>query len=228
MCGRYTLTRKKEEIIRSYQERLETEIHDISEKIYAPNYNVAPSQDVAVIYNNGFNTIFDYHHWGLIPHWAKDKKIGYKMINSRVETVAEKPAFRNSFLHNRCLIIADGYFEWLKTDKGKVPYYFHLEDHNIFTFAGIRATWINGEEEINSCSIITTDAMGKAAKVHDRMPIILDPRMENDWINPKMVEKEHLLKLLEFRKNEHLNYYQVSTEANSPRNNYEEILKKEE
>lgn len=226
LCGRFTLTRRKEEIIKIYKDRLESEIEDISKKIYGESYNIAPSQDVAVIYKNGTNTVFDYHRWGLIPHWAKDKKIGYKMINSRVETIAEKPAFKNSFLFNRCLIVADGYFEWLKKDKKKVPYYFLIEDHNLFAFAGIRSTWKNGDEVINSCSIITTNAVGNAAKIHDRMPVILDPKVESYWINPRINEKEHLLKLLDCKYNDYLDFYQVSAAVNSPRNNNIEILRR--
>jgi len=112
------------------------------------------------------------------------------MINSRAETIADKPAFNNSFLFNRCLIIADGYFEWLKTDRGKVPYYFFIDNYELFAFAGIRSTWKNGDEVINSCSIITTNSLGNAVKIHDRMPVILDPKVEIEWINPRMNNKE--------------------------------------
>jgi len=226
LCGRFTLTKRKEEIIKTYRKLFESEINDISQKIYAESYNIAPSQNVTVIYKKGTNTVFDYHRWGLIPHWAKDKKIGYKMINSRVETIAEKPAFKNSFFFNRCLIIADGYFEWLKKDKEKVPYYFFIEDHKLFAFAGIRSTWINGDEVINSCSIITTNAVGKAAKIHDRMPIILNPKAESYWINPRINEKEHLLKLRDCKYSDYLDFRRVSDVVNNPKINNIEIIRK--
>jgi len=227
VCGRFTLTRKKKDILEEYQKRFNREIIDISNKIYAENYNVSPSQEVAVIYCEGKQLCFDYHKWGLIPHWSKDKKIGNKLINARVETIAEKPSFRDSFYNNRCLIIADGYYEWQKRGKGKIPFYFLLENHKIFAFAGIRALWQNGDELINSCAIITADALENIAHIHNRMPIILNSQSELDWINPEFGDKNQLLNILENNSNNRLSYYQVSTKVNNPSNNTSDLIKRE-
>lgn len=224
MCGRFTLTRKKKDIIEEYQKRFNREIKDISRNIYSESYNIAPSQEVAVLYHDGKQLNFDYHQWGLIPHWSKDKKIGYKMINARMETIADKPSFRDSFYNNRCLIIADGYYEWSKRGKEKIPYYFTLENHKLFAFAGIRSAWQNGNEIINSCSIITTDAVGDSADIHNRMPIILDLNNEMDWINPEIKEKQQLFEILGQKSNDNLSYYQVTTKVNNPKNNSSDLL----
>ncbi|NLT95290.1 MAG: SOS response-associated peptidase [Clostridia bacterium] len=224
MCGRFTLTRKKKDVIEEYQKRFNREIMDISRNIYSESYNIAPSQEVAVIYQLEDRLIFDYHQWGLIPYWSKDKKIGNKMINARIETIAEKPSFRDSFYNNRCLIIADGYYEWLKRGKEKIPYYFTLENHKLFAFAGIRAVWQNANEIVNSCSIITTDAVGDIADIHNRMPIILDANIEMDWIDPKLKEKKQLFHILDSRSNNDLDYYRVTTKVNNTNNNSNDLI----
>jgi len=227
MCGRFTLTRKKKDIIEEYEKRFNREIKDVSQKLYAENYNVTPLQEVAVIYYHGKQLVFDYHQWGLVPSWSMDRKIGNKMINARIETIAEKPSFRDSFYKSRCLIIADGYYEWLKKGREKTPYYFFLENHNLFAFAGIRSVWQNGDELINSCSIITANAAKNIAEIHSRMPIILSLKGELDWINPEFREKKQLFNVLDCRSNDYVCYYQVSTKVNNPNNNTSDLIKRD-
>lgn len=227
MCGRFTLTRKKKEIIEEFQKRFNRKIKDISSKVYDANYNIIPSRDVAVIYQRGNQLYFDYHQWGLIPHWSKEKKLGTKMINARIETIAEKPSFRDAFYNNRCLIIADGYYEWLKWGKEKIPYYFSLENHKLFAFAGLRAVWQDAGEVITSCSVITANAHEYIAGIHNRMPVILDTKGELDWIKPDSNEKKQLMEILDHRSNDGLAFYQVSTQVNNPQNNSRELIRQE-
>jgi len=225
MCGRFTLAKKKIDIINEYQQKFNWKIIDLSTKNYAPNYNITPSQEVSVIYCDDLKVYFDYHQWGLIPRWAKDKKIGSKLINARVETVAEKPSFKDAFLFNRCLIIADGYFEWGTAGKEKIPYYFFLDEGKSFAFAGLRAVWQDTGETIFSCSIITTEAKGKFKEIHPRMPVILKPEYEKDWINLELKDNDKLFEILMDNYNAKLNCCQVSKEINNPRNNGPELIK---
>jgi putative SOS response-associated peptidase YedK len=220
MCGRFTLTKK----INDIRERFKLDNENIVIDSYNVSYNIAPSQKVLVIYNDGKKDILEKHQWGLVPHWAKDIKIGYKMINARVETVAEKPSYKKSFYYNRCLIIADGYYEWIKAENKKIPYYFQINDHDLFAFAGIRAIWEKGNEIIKSCSIITAPANSITKPVHDRMPVILRSDFESIWINKDLQDKNKLLKILQDNYNDHLSFYQVSMKVNSPKNNYPELI----
>jgi putative SOS response-associated peptidase YedK len=225
MCGRYTLKKRKKDIIEEYQQKFNRRILDLSNKNPDLNYNVTPGQEVAVIYCKGSEVCFNYHSWGLIPHWSKDKKIGVKTINARMETVAEKPSFKEAFFYNRCLVIADGYYEWLKKGKERIPYYFLLGEEKTFAFAGIRAVWQDGNEIITSCSIITSEAGEKLKQIHQRMPIILKPDFELEWINPQIKEKTKLFEFLNDNNNHNLNYYQVSNKVNNAQNNSHDLIK---
>ncbi len=147
---------------------------------FVPNANISPGQDIPVVIDPVTRNV-QLFRWGLIPGWAKDPRIGYKMINARAETVAEKPSFRVSFQSRRCLIPADGFYEW-KTENGrKYPFLFTLKDRIPFTFAGLWDSWRGVEDEvINSCTIITTTPNSLVAQYHDRMPVILDD--SNRWL----------------------------------------------
>jgi putative SOS response-associated peptidase YedK len=187
-----------------------------------PNYNVAPQQNIPVVYNDGEN-VLDSFRWGLIPDWAKDETVAYKMINSRIETVADKPSFRRAFTEGRVLIPASGYFEWQKTAEGKQPYYIHVKGRDLFAFAGISAKWQSINGEIRSCSIITTEATPFLSKIHNRMPVILDKKFEQQWINPEFEDTTELLEML--KPSPEMEAYAVSSLVNSPNNNSPEILK---
>ena len=151
MCGRYTLRTPVDVLAEGF----EIEEHPSS---ITPNYNTAPTQEVAAVVEEDDKRKLEMFHWGLIPSWAKDPAIGNKMINARAETVSEKPSFRKAFKVRRCLILADGFYEWQKTDNGKQPYHIRMQDGSPFAFAGLWEVWDKYGEEIRSCTIITTDA----------------------------------------------------------------------
>jgi putative SOS response-associated peptidase YedK len=165
MCGRFTLRRS----LKFAVGQLMFDFLDLP-----PRYNIAPTQTVAVVRNSQVAQL----RWGLIPRWAK-KPI--PQINARSDTVANKPAFRDSYRNRRCLILADGYYEWKQIGKTKQPYLFEFPDHRMFAFAGIWDRW----QGIDTCAIITTEANDLGRPIHDRMPLILDPRDYETWLNPK-------------------------------------------
>jgi putative SOS response-associated peptidase YedK len=191
MCGRFTLTQSAEKI---------TEFFGLSEvSELAPRYNIAPSQLIAAIVQDKENqeNKLKWMRWGLIPSWAKDTKIGYKLINARSETLTEKPSFRNAFKRRRCLIIADGFYEWQKQEKHKQPYYIQLRDKQPFAFAGLWETWQPEDgEAIISCTIITTEANAVMQPIHDRMPVILSPDVYEQWLDPTFDQSNDLLESL--------------------------------
>ncbi len=164
-----------------------------------------------------------FFKWGLIPFWAKDKSIGNKLINARAETIAEKPSFKNSLKQKRCLVLSDGFYEWRKLGKEKVPYRITLSDDSPFAMAGIWDVWKNSEgETIKSFSIITTEANELMQDIHHRMPVILNPEDERKWISKIAVNDA--LKLLNPYPSELMKYFEVSKLVNSPNNDSPEIM----
>ncbi|NJK74406.1 MAG: SOS response-associated peptidase [Microcoleus sp. SU_5_6] len=191
MCGRFTLNTSGQIIAEFFKI---AEIPDIK-----PRYNIAPSQAVATVTfeSEKMQRQFQFMRWGLIPSWAKDAKIGNRTINARSETVAEKPAFRSAIKHRRCLIIADGFYEWQQQGKTKQPYYFQMADSKPFAFAGLWENWESPEgENITSCSIITTEANETVKPVHDRMPVILYEGNWEQWLDPSINKSQQVLSLL--------------------------------
>ncbi len=215
MCGRYSLTSSVEDISKKFNA-------DFEQK-FLINYNSAPSQNLPVITNEDIHKI-QLLKWGLIPHWAKEASIGYKMINARVETIAEKPSFKNALKRQRCIVIADGYYEWKKEANKKIPFRITLKDQSLFAFAGIWESWHNEEnEQIKSFSIITTEANDYLTEIHNRMPIILSDDQIKKWLDTK-INQEEIMSLLLPLSSEHFNAYQVSIKVNSPTNNFPEII----
>ncbi len=190
MCGRFTLTLDPDEVQQAF---------DLSSPLpaeFTPRYNIAPSQAVAVI-ANGPSRKLEFFKWGLIPSWAKDPKIGNRMINARAETLNEKPSFRTALKKRRCLILADGFYEWKKEGKTKTPVYLQLKEGEPFAFAGLWETWKSPEEEvIKSCTIITTGPNALVKKIHDRMPVILPAQAYDLWLSPDELPAEKALSLL--------------------------------
>jgi putative SOS response-associated peptidase YedK len=217
MCGRYTLRTT----IDVLAEGFEIEEHPSS---ITPNYNVAPTQEVAAVVEEDEKRKLEMFHWGLIPSWAKDPAIGNKMINARAETVAEKPSFRSAFKKRRCLILADGFYEWRKTDDGKQPYYIKMQDDSPFAFAGLWETWDKYGEEVRSGTIITTDANDLMTEIHHRMPVILHPENYEAWLDPGFDEKEALTSLLKPYPADAMEAYPVSRRVNKPSNNEPSVL----
>lgn len=215
MCGRYSFTQLAETIADKFQVK---EVPPLS-----PRYNIAPTQQVATIFldSDSSERQFKMLRWGLIPSWAKDAKMGAKLINARAETVAEKPAFRAAFKKRRCLILADGFYEWHTENGEKQPFYFRLENGEPFAFAGLWEHWEKGEgEPIESCTIITTEANELMRSIHERMPVIIDPKDYEQWLNPEIRKTE----LLQPYSSEKMIYYPVSTEVNSPKNDRSECI----
>jgi len=214
MCGRYRLARKKE-ILAEVFELQENEVE------WSPRYNIAPGQDVAVIRQDRTRPVrsFGLVRWGLVPSWAKDAKTGYKMINARAETIAEKPAFREPLQSRRCLIPADGFYEWSKSSKGQSPFCLTLADDSVFAFAGIWDRWRNPERElVETCSIITTSANALLSDVHDRMPVILKREDHDRWLDPGFKQVDDVLELLRPFQAESMHRYRVSSRVNSVKN----------
>ncbi|MDP9474197.1 MAG: SOS response-associated peptidase [Actinomycetota bacterium] len=213
MCGRYTLKTPIDVLAEHFGLRE----HPPS---LTPSYNIAPTQHVAaVVEEDGGGRRLETFRWGLVPSWAKDPSIGNKMINARAETVAEKPSFRSAFKRRRCLIVADGFYEWQKTDGGKQPHYFRMEDSSPFAFAGLWETWSGYGEEIRSCAIVTTDANDLMREIHHRMPVILPAENHAAWLDPGFEDKEALLDLLRPYPSDRMEAYPVSRRVNRPANN---------
>jgi len=211
MCGRFALPNPKK-IAGHFNLK---NIPDL-----APRYNIAPSQDIVAVrfLPNASTRELVLLNWGLIPFWAKDKKIAYKMINARAETIADKPAFRGAFKHHRCLIPASGFFEWSHKNKIKQPYFIGLKDAPIFAFAGLWEHWEGDNGEIiESCTIITTDANKTVGSMHDRMPVIIEPGQYDRWLASE-TEKKNLLSLLVPFPDKAMLAYPVGLEVNNPKN----------
>jgi len=223
MCGRFTLTATIDEII----DRFEIQAF-LEEENYTPSYNIAPSQPVLAIINDSKINRMGFLKWGLIPPWAKDVSIGYKMINSRAETLAEKPSFRNPFRKKRCLIAADSFYEWRRNDdNSKTPMRIKLKADGLFAMAGIWEQWKSPQGvPVFSCSVITTSPNELMSRIHDRMPVILKPEDEKTWLDPSITDTNYLSKLLVPFDQVQMEAYEVSTMVNSPRNNSIELIHK--
>ncbi len=222
MCGRYTLRATKKDIGHEFE--IEEENLPV---IRYGRYNIAPTQDVLAVIRSPETGLRELRllRWGLIPSWAKEKGIGNKMINARAETVHEKPSFRAAFRARRCLILADGFYEWRTIDKKKIPHFIHLPGERVFAFAGLYEVWNSPEgEKITSCTIITTSANEKMKSLHDRMPVILpDKSAWNSWLDPKNTDPRSLLEPLS---DNLIDFYAVEATVNSPRNDTPDCVKR--
>ena len=192
--------------------------------LLAPSYNVAPTNDVYAVVARGNELVLDAFHWGLVPMWAKDTKIGSKMINCRSETIAEKPSFKSAFAKRRCIIPVDGFFEWkvLPDGKSKQPMFIQRVDHEPLAFAGLWEVWKgadrNAPEALHSNTIITTTANEDMKAIHDRMPVLLPASKWNEWLDPTNHDIETLGKLLVPAPVGLLTMYPVSNAVGNVRN----------
>jgi putative SOS response-associated peptidase YedK len=210
MCGRYTLRSPAADVARAFQV-------DATPSLF-PRYNIAPTQSVPIVRKAAAREMV-LARWGLVPSWASDLSIGYKLINARSETAASKPSFRSAFRQRRCLIVVDGFFEWQKQGKHKQPYHIWLKDDGPFAFAGLWERWQEpGGEPVESFTIVTTEANGLMKPLHDRMPVILAPWDYDRWIDPQSREVDELQALLVPCPDEWLTATPVSTYVNSPKN----------
>ena len=218
MCGRYSLT---------------TGMHGLDERFtfrgeglsFEPRYNIAPTQSVLAVVNDGKSNRPEMMRWGLIPFWAKDVKISNRMINARSETVPTSSAFKRPFQKKRRLVIADGFYEWKKVRKQRIPMYVALKGGEPFGFAGLWESWKSPDGEwIQSCTIITTTPNTLVEPIHDRMPVILPQEAEHIWLNPTIEEPEVLTSLLIPFPGEAMEAYEVSPVVNSVRNEGPECI----
>ncbi len=219
MCGRFTITVTLEELLTRYL------IDDSKISVFKPNYNVAPMHNIPAVIGSDEESRLGELRWGLVPVWAKDDKIGNKMINARAETVAEKPAFKRLLKSKRCIIPADGFYEWKKDGTSKQPFRILLSDGGIFSFAGLYDTWEDLEgNKLSTCTIITTTPNSLMADIHDRMPVILRPEDEADWLGRDNDDVESLLKLLNPYDASKMKAYKVPSAVGNVRNNSKELL----
>jgi putative SOS response-associated peptidase YedK len=224
MCGRFRLSKTDKEVMKQFGVEIDPD--------YSPRYNISPSQQVRVMKladdsgaARSATVAMQMHiqRWGLVPHWAKDVKIGYKMINARSETILEKPSFRTAFKKRRCLIPADGFYEWKKdgdsNSKAKQPFHFGMKDDSLFAFAGIWEQWKAPEGAVlETCAILTTSPNELVADVHDRMPVILPASQYALWLTAEAERVERLQELLVPYPAEEMKKYPVSSVVNSPKN----------
>lgn len=217
MCGRFTLTADLDAIQLAFNlATLPT--------AFAPRYNIAPSQPVAIITNEAPTTL-SFHTWGLLPSWAKDPALANKLINARSETVHEKPSFRAAFKRRRCLIPADGFFEWKRDGKTKTPMFIHMKGRPVFALAGLWEIWNSPQgDEIRSCTILTTEANDFMKPIHDRMPVILDPADYAEWLAPGDVPALALHALMRPFDSDKMAAYAVSQLVNRPGNDMPQVI----
>lgn len=215
MCGRFVLSAEAEVVQQEFN------LDDVP--TLASRYNIAPSQPVPVITNQapGELTVVQ---WGLIPSWAKDPKMAYKMINARSETAHEKPSYRSAFKRRRCLIPTTGFYEWIKTDNGKQPYFIHCNDKEVFAFAGLWEIWNSPQgDEVWTCTILTTDANEKIQHLHHRMPVILEGDARDAWLDNDS-EQDELRGILQPFDSAKIEFYPVSKAVNNVRNDNPTLL----
>ncbi|MEQ1568682.1 MAG: SOS response-associated peptidase [Myxococcota bacterium] len=191
MCGRFALTAPASTIAEVFQVDVLPDL--------LPRYNIAPTTEIACVVQQDGHRELQSFRWGLIPMWAKDKKIAYQTLNARADTISKKPAFRAAFKRRRLLIVADGFYEWLRKDKKtKIPHLFQMADGKPFAIAGVWERWVDPADgtEVRSCSIVTTGPNSLMEPVHDRMPVILPPEVWDTWLDPQNADTAALQELL--------------------------------
>ncbi|NGQ95608.1 SOS response-associated peptidase [Brevibacillus sp. SYP-B805] len=212
MCGRFSLFANPLMFMSEFEiDNLPFDWH--------PRYNIAPGQMIPAIIADGGRRRVGQLRWGLVPSWAKEEKIGYSMINARAETLAAKPAFRQLFRRKRCIIPADGFYEWKRTEKGKQPMRITMKDGSLFAFAGLYDTWMRPDgEKLSTCTIITTQPNELVADIHDRMPVILRPEDMDIWLDREKFDADMLHSLLVPYNAAKMKAYPVSSIVGSPKN----------
>jgi putative SOS response-associated peptidase YedK len=245
MCGRYASSRRPEDLV----EEFEIDANEVKETL-APDYNVAPTKPVYAVLERPARTGTPEQEpreaqrqlrvltWGLVPFWAKDPAIGNRMINARVETVAQKPAYKKAFAVRRCLLPADGYYEWYTTDQKtkagkplKQPFYIHPADGAVLAMAGLYEIWrdpTRGDDDPErfrwTCTVLTTSAKDDLGRIHDRMPLLVEKDRQGAWLDPELSSPQELLDLLVPAAPGRLEAYPVSTAVNNVRNNGAELV----
>jgi putative SOS response-associated peptidase YedK len=218
MCGRFTLHTPEARIREAFN------LEDMDPLGLVPRYNIAPSQDVPIIRGTEVGKEMVMAKWGLVPHWSKEPKTGYSTINARIESVAEKPAYRTPFKRRRCLIPADGFYEWKVIDGKKIPHHIHMRDGDVFAFAGLWDRWEGEGHVLDSCSIIVMPANEVMKPLHERMPAIIAPANYDLWLDLRVTEKEEIMWNLHSTSSSQLMFYPISPLVNSPRHDDERCI----
>ncbi|MFI7449242.1 SOS response-associated peptidase [Nonomuraea sp. NPDC049714] len=237
MCGRYASARDKHQLLEEFQVELDGD----PDKELGPDYNVAPTKNVYAVLSrvpkDAERAVRQLRvvKWGLVPAWAKDPSVGSRMINARIETVAEKPSYRQAFAKRRCLLPADGYFEWMPVEgdkKKKQPYFIHPADGGVLAMAGLYEFWKDpGRDDddplkwLVTCTVITTDAEDELGRIHDRMPMMIEPERWAEWLDPKLTDAGLASGLLVPAQPGRLTADPVSTDVNNVRNNGPDLIR---
>ena len=220
MCGRFVQTQEAE----NYGSYFQVDV--IRTDAVLRSWNVAPTKQVYAVAEHEGERQLGTFDWGLVPFWAKDRKIGARLINARVETAAEKPAFRDSFTARRCIIPAEGFYEWEPKDRGKLPHYFFAFDRRPLALAGLWSTWKDPEsgDRVQTCTILTTEPDDVVQPIHDRMPVILPDTTWDPWLDPEMTDAGVISDLLASSAGPELIEHAVSTLVNGVANDLPELI----
>lgn len=216
MCGRFTLHTPAARIREAFA--LGTAGCAAETGELRARYNIAPSQDVAIVRAGDAGRELAMVRWGLVPHWSKEPQTKYATINARIESVAEKPAYRTAFRQRRCLVPADGYYEWRATDGVKVPYHIRRPDGDVFAFAGLWERWEGDGRVLESCTLIVMPSSAGLRPLHARMPAIIDPANYDAWLDRGITHKQDIMACLDARSAQALECFPVSRRVNSPAN----------
>jgi putative SOS response-associated peptidase YedK len=222
MCGRFTNKAKPEQI------KKELKVGTKNPNLFQPRYNIAPAQMIDVVFEPETERILSQLKWGLVPSWSKDASTSKGLINARAETLTEKPSFREAFKSHRCIIPASGFYEWQKKGTGaKQPFYFYLNDKEVFGFAGLYEEWLDKQtgELLETCTIITTEANEVLKPVHERMPVILRAENYDEWLDSKGKNTDKLQKLLVPYSADEMDSHAVSKSVNVPDTDSDELIK---
>ncbi len=222
MCGRFTLQHTPQEVAERFAAQ-----QTLFE--FPPRYNIAPMQPIAVITQNAHGDgvrALEGYRWGLVPQWAKEDSIGSKMINARVETLSEKASFKHALKRRRCLIPADGFYEWKQEDKAKTPHYIHFRDDRLWAFAGLWEEWNGpGDAPLRTCTIITGPPNGLLSTLHHRMAVILKPELEDAWLDPQ-TDMEEALAMLQTYPDSDLEAYPIGKKVGNVVNDDETLIER--
>jgi putative SOS response-associated peptidase YedK len=218
MCGRFTLHTPEAQTREAFHLDRSTELGLI------PQFNIAPSQGIPIIRDTETSREMVMAKWGLVPHWSKEQKTKYSTINARIESVAEKPTYRTPFKRRRCLIPADGFYEWKKVEGNKIPHHIRMKDGGVFAFAGLWDHWEGEGQTLDSCTIIVMPANEIMKPIHERMPVIIAPAHYDWWLDSRVTDKQEIMQYLTSAPSSQLTAFPVSTWVNSPKHNDERCI----
>lgn len=211
MCGRFTLHTSESRIREAFG------LEHTAQVGLKPRYNIAPSQDVPIVRDTDTGRTMNLARWGLVPHWSKEPKTKYSTINARIESVAEKPTYRTPFKRQRCLIPADGFYEWKSVNGRKIPHHIRMRDGGLFAFAGLWDHWEGEDQVFDSCSIIVMPANEVMRPLHERMPAIIAPAHYDAWLDLRVTDTEEIMGFLNSAPSSQLKPHPVSPWVNSPK-----------